>query len=279
MGDEWKLYFDGACEPFNPGGVATYGFQVSHDSTVEKCQFLLHGNGVTAVGGPEATNNVAEYTALLKGLMAINPLVLPGDKLEILGDSQLVIRQLEGQYAVNAPHLKAIYSRCALAIHNIRVSGRPVQLTWIPREKNGSADFESKKAIKEAFLADPEILKKLILPFGMHKGKSLYDVPPSYYHWLWTNKGGEVPIPQRPAAASTPAAPTLTALKKCPCGHSDCGVSTSIDDVTMTFGRGGLDEWGFWMIPCGICARAWEASHPGVTAWPGKPEEKKTEKA
>lgn len=58
---------------------------------------------------------------------------------------------------------------------------------------------------------------------------------------------------------------------KKPCGHSDCGRSTSIDDVTLTFGRGELDEHGFWEIPCSICARAYEADHPGVTSWPRGP--------
>lgn len=266
----WQLHFDGACEPFNPGGVATFGFQIHHDAVDGKCQFLLHGKGTVAVGGPEATNNVAEYTALLKGLMAVSPLVLPGEMLEILGDSQLVIRQLEGQYAVKAPHLKAIYSRCALAIANIRNSGREVKLTWIPREENTSADHQSKLAIKEAFQADPEILKKLVMPFGMHQGKSLYDVPASYYHWLWTNKGGQEPIPQRPVLQKMEPLFEKPVVKK-PCGHADCGRSTSIDDVTLTFGRGELDEHGFWEIPCGPCARAYEADHPGVTSWPRGP--------
>ena len=62
-------------------------------------------------------------------------------------------------------------------------------------------------------------------------------------------------------------------MKKRPCGHSDCRISTSIDEVTLTFGRGELDEWGFWKIPCGICARAWEADNPGKTAWPGEAED------
>ena len=38
------------------------------------------------------------------------------------------------------------------------------------------------------------------------------------------------------------------------CGRTDCGVSISIDEVTLTFGRGNLDEHGFWEIPCDLCA-------------------------
>lgn len=194
MGQHWRLYFDGACAPFNPGGIATYGFWLTN---TEGTHFMFEGKGLAAAGGKEATNNVAEYMGLLKGLAEIDRLIQKGDRLEIFGDSQLVIRQLTGQYAVNAPHLKPLHQKAALAIHSFRMTDRPVDLTWIPREKNTTADRLSNEAIKEAGKADPEILKKLILPFGKHVGMSLYDVPEGYYNWLWTNKGGELLIPHR----------------------------------------------------------------------------------
>ena len=56
--------------------------------------------------------------------------------------------------------------------------------------------------------------------------------------------------------------------KKRPCGNSDCGVSTSIDDVTLTFGRGDLDFNGYWEIPCPICAEDFQRTNPNQSVWP-----------
>jgi len=64
--------------------------------------------------------------------------------------------------------------------------------------------------------------------------------------------------------------------KKRPCGHDDCSTSTGICD-RLTFGRGELDEYGYWSIPCGICARDFERRSPEYgECWPSKA---KTEKA
>jgi dTDP-4-dehydrorhamnose reductase len=56
-------YFDGLCEP-NPGGVATYGFVVKKDG-----KKVHEGHGLAGTPKtPQATNNVAEYTGLIKAL-------------------------------------------------------------------------------------------------------------------------------------------------------------------------------------------------------------------
>jgi len=53
------------------------------------------------------------------------------------------------------------------------------------------------------------------------------------------------------------------------CGNRNCRVSTGIDEI-LTFGRGELDNFGFWSIPCGPCARAAEqfAGVPAGSYWP-----------
>jgi hypothetical protein len=64
------------------------------------------------------------------------------------------------------------------------------------------------------------------------------------------------------------------AVMKKSCGHSDCSISTGIDE-SLTFGRGRLDDYGFWQIPCGICAQAWEEAHPeDGPCWPFKQKER-----
>ncbi len=52
------------------------------------------------------------------------------------------------------------------------------------------------------------------------------------------------------------------------CEHEDCKVSSGIHDG-LTFGRGELDDNGYWEIPCEICARAYEERYPeGSPCWP-----------
>lgn len=54
------------------------------------------------------------------------------------------------------------------------------------------------------------------------------------------------------------------------CGRADCGTSTSIDDETLTFGRGTLSEHGFWEFPCVICAEDFQKANPQYKVWPVK---------
>ena len=88
------IYFDGLCYPKNPGGVAAYGYLVYRDG-----EPIWRGFG--GVGeGRGMTNNVAEYEALMA---AAQWLVDEGieDKILIKGDSELVIKQMKGQYKVS----------------------------------------------------------------------------------------------------------------------------------------------------------------------------------
>lgn len=56
------------------------------------------------------------------------------------------------------------------------------------------------------------------------------------------------------------------------CGQPDCSVSTEIMGHT-SFGRGELDDFGYWEFPCGICARAWEKKFPEDSpCWPFEPK-------
>ena len=58
-----EVYFDGLCEP-NPGGVATFGFVVKRDG-----KKIHEGHGLAGTPKtPQATNNVAEYTGLIRAL-------------------------------------------------------------------------------------------------------------------------------------------------------------------------------------------------------------------
>lgn len=52
------------------------------------------------------------------------------------------------------------------------------------------------------------------------------------------------------------------------CGDPKCGVSTGSHEG-LTFGKGKLDEYGFWEHPCSLCARAFEKLQPEeAPCWP-----------
>ncbi len=47
-----------------------------------------------------------------------------------------------------------------------------------------------------------------------------------------------------------------------------CCVSTAIDEITFTFGSGGLDDYGFWEFPCIECANRHKEKFPEDSVWP-----------
>jgi ribonuclease HI len=89
------------------------------------------------------TNNYAEYMGLLLGLKHARSLGVK--ELEVLADSELLIRQLQGRYQVKSPTLRPLYEEASgLLEHFSRV-----KLTHVPREKNKAADEMSNRAIDE----------------------------------------------------------------------------------------------------------------------------------
>jgi ribonuclease HI len=89
----------------------------------------------------EATNNVAEYRALLLGLDRAR--ALGADELEIVNDSELVARQLVGAYKVKNEDLRLLHAQALQALEGFeRWSIRSV-----PRAKNEIADALVNEAI------------------------------------------------------------------------------------------------------------------------------------
>ena len=92
-----------------------------------------------------ATNNVAEYQALLKGLE--RAAALGAREVEIINDSELVARQLTGAYKVKHPSMKPLYEQ---AISALRGFDR-WRIRSVPRAQNARAD-----ALVNAALDDNE---------------------------------------------------------------------------------------------------------------------------
>jgi ribonuclease HI len=82
----------------------------------------------------QATNNVAEYQGLIRSLkVAIG---LGATELTIHSDSELMVRQIHGQYRVKSPELRPLFQE---AMGLLRQAGRWT-LTHVRREKNQRAD-------------------------------------------------------------------------------------------------------------------------------------------
>jgi Ribonuclease HI len=123
-----QLFFDGACEPVNPGGIGAYGFVV-----YEGNREVYGEGGVVCVGGALCTNNVAEYTALIKAMEWA--LAAGAREVEVYGDSQLVVRQMLGVYQVRAPHLKPLFEKAvelSRRFENLPLRGSHVRETPVP---------------------------------------------------------------------------------------------------------------------------------------------------
>jgi ribonuclease HI len=111
--DAWKLYFDGACEPVNPGGIATYGWCLYNNIG----SLIKSDCGIAAVGNG-STNNVAEYAGLEAGLQ-----YLAEQKMQVvllcLGDSKLVVEQVAGRWRCNKVHLQEARDRVRALLEKV----------------------------------------------------------------------------------------------------------------------------------------------------------------
>lgn len=90
-----------------------------------------------------ATNNVAEYTALIEGLRLARE--RGARRVEHLADSELLVRQLEGRYKVKSPELKTLFEQARSLIRGFdHFSTRHVR-----RELNSQADSLVNRALDE----------------------------------------------------------------------------------------------------------------------------------
>lgn len=82
----------------------------------------------------EATNNVAEYKALLKGIELAA--ARGGTELELIGDSELVVRQVEGRYKVKNAGIKPLHAEVKRALRGFD----SWSIRHVRREQNSDAD-------------------------------------------------------------------------------------------------------------------------------------------
>lgn len=90
----------------------------------------------------ETTNNVAEYTAVIRSLEEIASKEIFSEKLKYILDSELIVNQITGKYKVKLPHLKLLRQQVVNLVKDLRDKGQIKLMTFItvPREQNKKAD-------------------------------------------------------------------------------------------------------------------------------------------
>lgn len=148
------MYFDGLCQPVNPGGIACYAYIIKRDGDT------IHSDyGVAAEPfSPESTNNVAEYTALAKALEWLVANDFTSEKILIKSDSQLVVNQMNGMYKIKAKKIIPLYKQVLL----LKNKFSDVEIDWVPREQNREADRLTNIAYNKALQENPEYLDRVL---------------------------------------------------------------------------------------------------------------------
>lgn len=117
----------------NPGvaGSGTVLFDATHTTILRRLAYIVG----------TATNNVAEYHALLNGLTAARE--LGATEVDVLMDSKLVVEQMSGRWKIKHPDMKEL----ALTCRDIASGFASITYTWIPRKQNARADDLANKAM------------------------------------------------------------------------------------------------------------------------------------
>lgn len=128
----YQINFDG-CSKGNPG-LAGAGAVLYRDGTEIDTR-------IQALG--KKTNNQAEYAGLILGLqMAVDHNIR---RLEVQGDSQLIIKQMRGEYKVSSAELKPLYN----IARELSITFEQIRFTHIYRKYNSRADELSNEALQE----------------------------------------------------------------------------------------------------------------------------------
>ena len=146
MTEALEIFIDGACSG-NPG-EAGIGIVISSNGKVVKEISKTIG---------QATNNIAEYSALVFALQ--EALVLKAKKLVIFTDSELLYRQVNRDYKVKNEKLKFLCDQVRLLIQGFD----QVDLKHVRREQNKKADALAMQSLKKK---QAKVVAPLFYDFG-----------------------------------------------------------------------------------------------------------------
>ena len=126
-----EIFTDGACSG-NPG-PAGIGVVIKRDGKVVK-----------EISKPigQATNNIAEYSALIYALQ--EALILKANEVSVKSDSELMCQQVAGIYKVKHENIKPLFEQ----IKHLCSGFKSVKVVHVPREQNAAADRLARNALK-----------------------------------------------------------------------------------------------------------------------------------
>lgn len=138
----WKLYVDGASRA-NPG-LSGVGIVITKDDIVfDKLGFYT---GIK-------TNNQAEYLALIIGLIYLKRIMQNGDLVMIVSDSELMVRQIRGEYRVKNQGLQFLFCCAKKLLIDINFN-----IAHVVREQNTEADKQANMGIDKKIRVPDEII-------------------------------------------------------------------------------------------------------------------------
>lgn len=127
-----ELFIDGACQG-NPGPAAIGVVVLEDDKAIKNISQVIG----------DATNNIAEYTALIYGLQ--EALIQRADKVKVNTDSELLFHQINGRYKIKNINLKFLHAQ----VKHLLAGFKSVDFKHVPREQNKKADMLATKALKQ----------------------------------------------------------------------------------------------------------------------------------
>jgi len=134
----YKAFFDGSCEPYNPGGKMGTGIVI-----IDEDGEVIHKNSQRFEAKDSNSNNVAEYLALKDVLTWVKENLDKNSEITIFGDSMLVINQMKGRWGIS----EGLYVKAAREAMEIKKGcTAKLDFEWIPREENTVADGLSKES-------------------------------------------------------------------------------------------------------------------------------------
>jgi ribonuclease HI len=137
--NDYLAWFDGACEPVNRGGTASFGVVIKDKAGT----VLVKEHGIVRKARA-MSNNVAKYAGVLHILKYLGS--RPPGRVTIYGDSNLVINQLNGKWRVKKGLYLAIALETRELLAHLRKHGWQINLCWIPRDQNKECDALSRSA-------------------------------------------------------------------------------------------------------------------------------------
>ena len=116
-----------------PAGIAAVATDPAGEILVERAETI-----------GRATNNVAEYRALLLGIQLAKE--LEADEVELVGDSKLIVEQVKGNWKVKQDHLRPLHTKAKVALRELP----KWSIRHVKRDDNTRADELLNEALDAA---------------------------------------------------------------------------------------------------------------------------------